>query len=109
MAHRGPDDTGIFQDGPVGFAHRRLTSIFERNKQGSDMPIGEWFSNELASEFAGIVRDVDLGVLDDDAVFDVYNEHTTGRHDYAKFLWGVYVFKHWGLRVCEQGVLDPDE
>jgi len=27
LAHRGPDDAGIFCDGPVGLAHRRLSII----------------------------------------------------------------------------------
>jgi asparagine synthase (glutamine-hydrolysing) len=27
LCHRGPDDDGYFQDGPVGFAHRRLSII----------------------------------------------------------------------------------
>ena len=27
LAHRGPDDSGIFQDGPVGLAHTRLSII----------------------------------------------------------------------------------
>ena len=27
LAHRGPDDSGIFHDGPVGLAHRRLSII----------------------------------------------------------------------------------
>jgi asparagine synthase (glutamine-hydrolysing) len=27
LTHRGPDDSGIFVDGPVGFAHRRLSII----------------------------------------------------------------------------------
>lgn len=27
LAHRGPDDGGVYQDGPVGLAHRRLSII----------------------------------------------------------------------------------
>jgi asparagine synthase (glutamine-hydrolysing) len=27
MAHRGPDDEGVFLEGPVGLAHRRLSII----------------------------------------------------------------------------------
>ncbi len=27
VAHRGPDDQGVFSDGPVGFAHRRLSIL----------------------------------------------------------------------------------
>ena len=85
------------------------SSIFERNKQGFDMPIGEWFKNELATEFTRVVQGIDLGVLSDGAVFDIYDEHVSGRSDHGKFLWSVFVFKYWGLQMREQGVLDPDE
>ncbi|MCC6277749.1 MAG: asparagine synthase (glutamine-hydrolyzing) [Oligoflexia bacterium] len=33
MAHRGPDDQGVFVQGPVGFSHRRL-SIIDVSKAG---------------------------------------------------------------------------
>jgi hypothetical protein len=44
-------------------------------------------------------------VLDDSAVLDVFDEHARGRRNHAKFLWSVYVFKHWANRMVEQGVL----
>jgi asparagine synthase (glutamine-hydrolysing) len=33
LAHRGPDDEGVFTDGPLGFAHRRLT-ILDTSRRG---------------------------------------------------------------------------
>ncbi len=27
IAHRGPDDVGIFIDGPIGLGHRRLSIV----------------------------------------------------------------------------------
>ena len=33
MAHRGPDDSGVFTDGPLGLAHRRLT-ILDTSRRG---------------------------------------------------------------------------
>lgn len=33
LAHRGPDDEGIFHEGPLGFAHRRLT-ILDTSSRG---------------------------------------------------------------------------
>src|SRR3954465_14950345 len=27
LAHRGPDDSGVFTDGPLGLGHRRLTIL----------------------------------------------------------------------------------
>ena len=37
MVHRGPDDEGMFVDGPVGLAHRRLSII---DLAGGHQPIG---------------------------------------------------------------------
>jgi asparagine synthase (glutamine-hydrolysing) len=33
LAHRGPDDEGVFTDGPLGLAHRRLT-ILDTSRRG---------------------------------------------------------------------------
>lgn len=81
-------------------------AILERNKQGFDMPIGEWFKNELAEEFRRTVRSVDVGVLDDDAVLRIHREHADGRRNHEKFLWSVYVFKRWAERMRQEGFLD---
>jgi asparagine synthase (glutamine-hydrolysing) len=79
--------------------------IFERPKHGFDTPISEWFRGELAEEFRELVAAVDTGVLDDDAVRRIHDEHVGGRRDHGKFLWSVFVFKHWGRRMQETGVL----
>ncbi|WP_225306819.1 MULTISPECIES: asparagine synthase (glutamine-hydrolyzing) [Haloarcula] len=81
-------------------------SILQRNKHGFDMPIGEWFKHELADEFVSMVRATDLGILDTAAILELFDEHLDGNHDHSRFLWTVYVFKHWAVRMQEQGVLE---
>lgn len=87
------------------FADRLPQSILERDKQGFDMPIGEWFKDELAAEFQDTLRTVETDLLDTDAVRAVYDEHCTGRREHGKFLWSVYVFLKWLERMRAEDVL----
>lgn len=87
------------------FEDRLPQSILERDKQGFDMPIGEWFKNDLATEFLETLRTVDTDLLDADAVREVYDKHCTGRREHGKFLWSVYVFLNWLDRMRSEGVL----
>lgn len=80
-------------------------SIRKRDKQGFDMPISEWFRNELYDDFREIVTSINLGVLDDEAVLRIHDEHRRGRRDHGKFLWSVFVFKHWGYRMKKSGLV----
>lgn len=80
-------------------------SILKRGKQGFDMPIGEWFKDELADEFTETVSGLDTELLDTDAVMDRYAEHAAGRRHHGKFLWAVYVFARWHDRMRRRGVI----
>ena len=82
-------------------------SILERGKQGFDMPIGEWFKDELADEFTETISAVETDLVDTDAVMDCFAEHSDGRREHGKFLWSVYVFARWHNRMVENGVLEP--
>ena len=81
-------------------------TILQRDKQGFDMPIGEWFKNELADEFVSMVKSTDLDVIDESATLALYKEHVNGTGDHSRFLWNVYVFKHWAKRMQEKGILE---
>lgn len=87
------------------FSDRLPDSILERPKQGFDMPIGEWFKDELASDFREVLQTVETDVLDEQAVYSVFEEHCRGRHEHGKFLWSVYVFLHWLDRMRTENVL----
>jgi asparagine synthase (glutamine-hydrolysing) len=79
--------------------------ILSRPKQGFDMPVGEWFKHQLADEFRRTVRDIESPHLDTEAVMRVYRDHESGRRDYEKFLWSVYVFGQWHTRMRREGLL----
>ncbi|NEU55655.1 asparagine synthase (glutamine-hydrolyzing) [Halorussus sp. MSC15.2] len=87
------------------FEDRLPRSILKRDKQGFDMPIGEWFKDELATEFCETLRSTDTELLDTDEVRSVYTEHCTGNREHGKFLWSVYVFLKWLKRMRTDGVL----
>ena len=91
------------------FEDRLPESILERDKQGFDMPIGEWFKNELATEFRKTVTGLDTDFVDTEEVLDVFEDHRTGNGEHGKFLWSVYVFARWHRRMVDAGVLSPDK
>ena len=91
------------------FEDRLPESILERDKQGFDMPIGEWFKNELATEFRGTVTGLDTDFVDTEEVLDVFEDHRTGRGEHGKFLWSVYVFARWHRQMVDAGVLSSEK
>lgn len=70
-------------------------SIKSRKKHGFEMPIGEWFRDELHDDFVRTVESIDVSTVDIDHVMKMFESHVSGseRHDYA--LWSVYVFGKW--------------
>lgn len=79
--------------------------ILERSKQGFDMPIGEWFKNELEGEFTKTVSALDTDLVDTNAIMDRFAEHKNGRREHGKYLWSVYVFARWHNRLRKRGVI----
>lgn len=80
-------------------------TILKRKKQGFDMPIGEWFKNELKDEFTETVSALDTDFIDTDVVMNCFADHANGRCEHGKFLWAVYVFARWHNRMDDQGVI----
>jgi asparagine synthase (glutamine-hydrolysing) len=91
------------------FEDRLPESILARDKQGFDMPIGEWFKNELATEFRETVTGLDTDLVDTGEALDVFENHRTGKSEHGKFLWSVYVFARWHRRMVDAGVLSPEK
>jgi len=89
------------------FEDRLPDSILQRDKQGFDMPIGEWFKNELADEFRETVTDMNTDLIDNKDVLAVFDDHRSGAREHGKFLWSVYVFARWHNRMVDSGVLTP--
>ena len=91
------------------FEDRLPDDILARDKQGFDMPIGEWFKNELATEFRETVTGLDTDLVNTGDVLDVFEDHRTGKGEHGKFLWSVYVFSRWHRRMVDAGVLSPEK
>jgi asparagine synthase (glutamine-hydrolysing) len=87
------------------FADLLPSSIQKRGKQGFEVPIGEWFKDELRPEFTATVETADTDVVETDVVWDLFQEHTSGTGDHSQFLWSVFVFLRWHGRMRQRGVL----
>lgn len=79
--------------------------IFSRSKQGFEMPIGEWFKEELHDDFRGTITNSNSPFLDSQAVISHHDQHVTGNRDHEWFLWNVYVFVKWHDRMCSEGYI----
>lgn len=79
--------------------------IRSQSKRGFDMPIGEWFKDELRADFETLVTETDAPLLRQGAVLSLLEEHCSGHRDYEWFLWNVYVFTHWYERMQSNGHL----
>jgi asparagine synthase (glutamine-hydrolysing) len=72
--------------------------IFDRPKQGFDLPVGQWLRRELGPLFRDVVtaaRLRDMGVLAPHAVERAYREHCEGRRDHSWTLWVTLVLCWW--------------
>jgi len=79
--------------------------IQQRGKQGFEVPIGEWFKNELKSEFLEVINSSQTEVLDMSLIDEVYKEHCHGTKDHAHFLWAVYVYLRWEDRMRRKNII----
>lgn len=79
--------------------------ILQRGKQGFDVPIGEWFKDELKSEFTETLSKSETEMVDTKFVWRLYREHVNGTRDHAHFLWAIYVFLRWHNRMRSEGIL----
>jgi asparagine synthase (glutamine-hydrolysing) len=87
------------------FADVLPEEILNRGKQGFEVPIGEWFKDELASEFMNTVSESETDMIDTDFVRELYHEHVEGTKDHSYILWSVYVFLRWHNQMREREIL----
>jgi asparagine synthase (glutamine-hydrolysing) len=100
LEHRGPDESGYYQDGPVGFAHRRLSIIGVEtgqqpifNEDGSIAVIfnGEIYNHQQLREDLShthtFTTDTDTEVL-----VHLYEEYGSS---FVEQLRGMFAFALW--------------
>ena len=87
------------------FADLLPEPILTREKQGFDMPVGEWFKNELADEFRTTIASLNTELVDTDSVLSVYHDHMDNQAEHGKFLWTTYVFATWLRRMQREDIL----
>jgi asparagine synthase (glutamine-hydrolysing) len=72
--------------------------IVNRPKQGFSAPVSEWFREDLGERARKEIRTSSLaerGLLDYDAIDDLWRAHRAGRGDWAFQLWNIYNVSAW--------------
>jgi asparagine synthase (glutamine-hydrolysing) len=69
--------------------------ILYRSKQGFAIPLKEWFTGELkAPTYEALFSRTD-GILDQQYLKKIWNQHQKGRYDRSAHLWSVLMFRKW--------------
>jgi len=78
------------------------SAVLNRKKCGFGIPVGEWFRHDLKGLFEDVVsrKNVErIGLLNYDAVRELYQEHRSGHRDATPLLWSVFAFQWWANRT----------
>jgi asparagine synthase (glutamine-hydrolysing) len=73
-------------------------SLFERPKQGFNVPIGEWLTGPLrgwAEDLLDNARIRREGLLDSDRIQACWQQHLSGRSDRSGELWAILMVQAW--------------
>jgi len=79
----------------AGYVPRRL---FERPKQGFDVPIGTWLKGPLRTWASDLLSESRLrhqGLLDAVLVQSCWREHLAGKRDHSRVLWALLMLQAW--------------
>ena len=72
--------------------------LFERPKQGFDVPIGSWLKGPLRSWASDLLSESRLRnqhLLDVSRVQECWLQHLSGRRDFSRPLWAVLMLQSW--------------
>jgi asparagine synthase (glutamine-hydrolysing) len=73
-------------------------ALFERPKQGFDVPVGTWLKGPLRVWAEDLLSEARLkrhDLVDPAAVRACWNEHLSGRRDHSRVLWAVLMLEAW--------------
>jgi asparagine synthase (glutamine-hydrolysing) len=73
-------------------------ALFERPKQGFDVPIGAWLRGPLREWARHLLDSSRLrreGLLDSHQVEECWRDHLSGRTDRARELWAILMVQAW--------------
>ena len=73
-------------------------NLFERPKQGFNVPVGTWLKGPLrtwASDLLSETRLRQQGLLDVFVVQSCWREHLDGKRDHSRVLWAVLMLQTW--------------
>ena len=107
IAHRGPDDTGIFVSGPIGLGHRRLSIV---DVSAGHQPMcnedglvtitynGEIYNHADYRESLEAKGHIYKTHCDTETILHLYEEHGAGCVNYLR---GMFAFAIWDERKHE--------
>ena len=72
--------------------------LFERPKQGFDVPVNTWLKGPLRAWASDLLAETRLrrqGLLDVSLVQSCWREHLAGMRDHSRLLWAVLMLQAW--------------
>jgi asparagine synthase (glutamine-hydrolysing) len=69
--------------------------ILYRPKQGFAIPLDRWFRRELKEMAHAAIFDSSDGILDQNFLGKIWDQHQKGRYDRSSHLWAVLMYRKW--------------
>ncbi|QCI68414.1 asparagine synthase (glutamine-hydrolyzing) [Phreatobacter stygius] len=85
-------------------------ALFERPKQGFDVPVGAWLKGPLRAWAEDLLTAARLrrhDLLEPVAVRSCWQEHLSGRRDHSRVLWAVLMLEAWLDESTAPGAAGP--
>ncbi len=80
------------------FADMLPAGLFQAPKSGFEVPVADWFRNELASDLKETLNEKNLakhGLFNEARVDTLIHEHIQQKRNHAYQLWTLYCFQKW--------------
>jgi asparagine synthase (glutamine-hydrolysing) len=74
-------------------------NLVNRPKRGFTIPVSAWIRNSgLIQEFLNNRKYYESGAVNYEYVRNLLTEHISGKRDYARELWLVFIFNYWTFK-----------